>query len=299
MQILSVRHVTVYRYRRPVGFGEHRLLLRPRDSADQRLLDFALTIDPVPSELRWTLDAFGNNLAVARFDRRAAELRVESRMRVEHRPMGPPDGLLRDRALSWPFAYASDEVPDLARSAERHHRDPDHAVATWARRFVRSGGPTDTVRMLADMATAIRHDFNYLVRDEKGVQEPHDTLRLNSGTCRDFALLMMEAARSLGLAARFVTGYLHHPRGRSGVQGAGATHAWATIYLPGAGWVEYDPTNAIVGGRDLIRVAMARDPQQAIPLSGGWTGFAGDFLGMTVSVEVSDVSGGDGNADIP
>ncbi len=138
------------------------------------------------------------------------------------------------------------------------------------------------------MTHAIRRDLTYEAREESGIQDPVKTLRIGSGSCRDFAVLMMEAVRSLGLAARFVSGYLYVPEGRVGSRvGGGATHAWLEVYLPGAGWIEFDPTNGIVGNHDLVRVAVVRDPRQAVPISGSWTGFPSDHLGMTVEVEVT------------
>ena len=138
------------------------------------------------------------------------------------------------------------------------------------------------------MTHAIRQNLTYIAREESGVQDPVRTLRLGSGSCRDFAVLMMEAVRSLGLAAHFVSGYLFVPKNAPGGRvGGGATHAWLRVYLPGAGWVEFDPTNGIVGSHDLIRVAVVRDPRQAVPVSGSWTGFPSDSLGMTVEVEVT------------
>ncbi|MFT8244379.1 transglutaminase family protein [Roseomonas sp. BN140053] len=285
MPILSVRHVTTYRYRQAVRLGEHRILCRPRDSQDQRLLDFGLRITPEPSSLHWRQDVFGNQLAVAQFDLRSRELVFESTLRLDHRPPGPPDRWIEEQARLYPFSYDAEEMPDLARCMERHYRDPERAVDRWARRFLHEDRPTGTVGLLAAMAEHVRASFTYLRRDERGVQEPAETLRLGSGTCRDFAVLMMEAVRSLGLAARFVTGYLHSRRAASH-QGGGATHAWMQVYLPGAGWVEYDPTNGITDGRDLLRVAVAREPRQAVPLSGSYTGFPADSLGMTVEVEV-------------
>jgi transglutaminase-like putative cysteine protease len=197
---------------------------------------------------------------------------------------------LEDYASRYPFAYDSSEVPDLGRTAERHYPDPDHEVDAWARRFVRRQRDGDTLAILLAMATAIRAEFAYARRDDMGTQPPLVTLELGSGTCRDFALFLMEAVRSLGFAARFVSGYLYDDEqtadGDMAVVGGAATHAWAQIYLPGAGWVEFDPTNALVGGRNLIRVAVARDPSQAIPLSGSFVGAASAFAGMTVEVEI-------------
>jgi transglutaminase-like putative cysteine protease len=295
MPLLAVRHVTTYRYRQPVAFGEHRMMLRPREGHDQRILEARLAIAPEPVELRWLHDVFGNSVAVARFSGRAAELRFDSSVLLVHEPRGADDLRLDDHAAKWPFAYGPEEGPDLGRSIERHFPDPNREVDRWARRFVREGGPTDTLELLSAMTHAVRRDFAYIARDGGGTQEPRRTLRMGSGTCRDFAALMIEAVRSLGLAARFVSGYLYSPvRGGGGHVGGGATHAWVRVYLPGAGWVEFDPTNGIVGNRDLIRVAVARDASQAVPLSGSWTGFPADSLGMDVEVHVTSAEPEDG-----
>jgi transglutaminase-like putative cysteine protease len=152
---------------------------------------------------------------------------------------------------------------------------------------VSAKGRTETGKLLMTLCYAIHESFVYSRRTESGTQPPLMTLHLRRGTCRDFALFMMEAVRSLGFAARFVTGYVYVPNRDSGsVVGGGSTHAWCQVYLPGAGWVEFDPTNGIVGNRDLIRVAVARHPGQAIPLSGSYCGSASSFLGMTVEVKV-------------
>jgi transglutaminase-like putative cysteine protease len=286
MPILDIRHVTTYRYRRPVAFGEHRMMFRPRDGHDQRLIHALIAITPQPTELRWLHDVFGNSVGVARFSGRASELRFDSQVRLEHAPVNALDYPIGPDAETYPFAYDVDDMPDLARSIERQYPDPDHAVERWAKRFLRQGGPTGTRALLEAMTHAIRDGFTYIGRAERGVQEPTRTLRLQSGTCRDFALFMIEALRALGLAARFVSGYLYVPR-RGGHVGGGATHAWLRVYVPGAGWVELDPTNGIIGNRDLIRVAIARDHRHVLPLHGTWTGFPSDNLGMTVDVSVT------------
>ena len=301
MPLLSVHHRTTYRYRQPVAFGEHRIMFRPRDGHDQRLISAEVAIDPQPAGLRWIHDVFGNCVALARFDRRAAELVFDCRILLDHRPVNPLEFALDEHARSYPFAYDAADMPDLLRCIERQTPDPDRAVDIWARRFLRRPTPISTEALLADMTLAIRNDFAYQVREDAGVQDAAVTLALKSGTCRDFALLLMEAARAFGLAARFVSGYLYNPGGEAGRErvGAGATHAWAQIFLPGAGWVEFDPTNGIVGTtRDLIRVAVARDPRQAVPLSGTWTGFPSDSLGMTVEVEVTETPAADVSAPI-
>jgi transglutaminase-like putative cysteine protease len=288
MLVITVRHVTTYRYKQPVAFGEHRMMLRPRDSYDQKLLDAQLTITPEPADIRWVHDVFGNCVAIARFAGRAAELRFENVIRLDHSPTNALDFEIEEYAKRYPFTYGADEIPDLLRLIERQYLDPEHEVDRWARQFLRHDGRTDTSELLAAMTHTIRHDLTYVAREESGVQDPVKTLRMMSGSCRDFAVLMMEGVRSLGLAARFVSGYLHvREGGRGGRIGGDATHAWLQVYLPGAGWVEFDPTNGIVGNHDLIRVAVARDPRQAVPISGTWTGFPSDHLGMTVEVEVT------------
>jgi transglutaminase-like putative cysteine protease len=295
MHLLTVRHVTTYRYKQPVSFGEHRMMLRPRDSYDQRLIEARLVIEPQPVDLRWLHDVFGNCVALARFSTTSDMLRFDSTIRLDHSATNALDFQLENYAREYPFSYGSEEQPDLLRAIERQYLDPGRTIDRWAREFVRRDGPTDTQKMLAAMMFAIKDGFAYIARDEPGSQDPILTLQRGSGSCRDFALLMMEAVRSLGLAARFVSGYLYVPdKDGPGRVGGGATHAWLEVYLPGAGWVEFDPTNGIVGNRDLIRVAVVRDPRQAIPLSGSWTGNPSDLLGMTVEVAVTS----DGNGTI-
>jgi transglutaminase-like putative cysteine protease len=287
MSILTVRHVTTYRYRVPVSLGEHRMMFRPRDSYDQRLIDSALLIVPQPVSIRWMHDVFGNAVARATFEGRTEELRFESAIRLALYPTSVPDFQTETAATSYPFVYEPDELADLAPSIARAYPDPDREVERWALQFLSPGVSTPTGTLLMTMTRAISESFSYLRRVERGTQDPVSTLRLRRGTCRDFALLMIEAARALGLAARFVSGYLYVPS-RDGKEylGGGSTHAWCQVYLPGAGWVEFDPTNGIIGNRDLIRVAVSRDPGQAIPLSGSYDGHPDDELGMTVEVNV-------------
>jgi transglutaminase-like putative cysteine protease len=287
MPELTVRHVTTYRYSRPVTFGEHRMMFRPHESYDQRLIDIRLDIEPRPVDLRWIHDAFGNCVAIARFGAAADELRFESNVRLEHLPQNTPDFRMEAYARIYPFTYGPEEMPDLARSIERAYFDPLHEVDRWVRQFLDPTGETSTAELLMTITHAIKESLTYIHRYESGTQDPLTTLHTGQGTCRDFAVLMMEAVRALGLAARFVSGYLYVPSA-SGRVGGGNTHAWVQVYLPGAGWVEFDPTNGIIGNRDLIRVAVVRDPRQAIPLFGTWVGSNEDSLGMTVEVEVRE-----------
>lgn len=268
-------------------------MFRPRDSFDQRLLEATLVVDPAPRLIRWIHDVFGNCVAIVQIDEPAKELRFQSHIRLEHTPHVALDLQIDEEALTYPFSYDGDEIIDLERTITRHHPDPDGDLDRWARQFVRVGHPTETGHLLMTMCYAIHESFVYERRLASGTQTPLDTLQFRRGTCRDFAVLMMEAARSLGLAARFVTGYIYVPsRDGSITRGGGSTHAWCQIYLPGAGWVEFDPTNGIVGNRDLIRVAVARDPRQAIPLTGSYDGRASDYEGMSVQVNVTTETAG-------
>jgi transglutaminase-like putative cysteine protease len=284
MTTLYVTHRTTYRYHRPVELGEHRLMCRPRDSHDLRLIDTTLFIDPPAAGVRWMHDVFGNSIAIVTFgDEPAREVVFESAFRAEHYPSVPQAISIETYALALPFAYSEDESKDLGPTTLRHYPDPEQKVDAWARAIVENTPQHRTLDALIAITATIKQQFRYAAREEAGVQSPADTLILGSGSCRDFAVLMIEAARSLGLAARFVSGYLYDEQ----FVGGGSTHAWVQVYLPGAGWVEFDPTNAIVGGQNLIRVAVARDASQAAPLVGSFVGSADDFESMTVDVTVT------------
>jgi transglutaminase-like putative cysteine protease len=287
MKYLTVRHKTHYRYSAPVAFGPHRLMLRPRDSHDLRLVDAELTLSP-PGEMRWLHDVFGNSVAHVEFAQAAPELLIVSTLRLEHFGLSRPVFPIAPEAQVYPFVYSSDDRSDLGRLLDRHYPDPQGLVEAWAKRFV-TGRFMSTYNLLSNMNGAIRTEFAYNARNLEGTQTPVETLQNRSGTCRDFALLFIETVRSLGFGARFITGYLYDPAldGAGGaMQGSGATHAWADVYLPGAGWVEYDPTNGLIAGQNLIRIAVTRDPSQAIPISGTFDATRGQFLGMTVDVTV-------------
>jgi transglutaminase-like putative cysteine protease len=285
MTVFSVHHTTTYRYTRPVRPGLHQLLVRPRDSFDQHLLDSRLTVTPDPHEVRWIHDVFGNCVTLVDFSEKTRLLKFESIIRLEHTPENAPDFRIEDYARSHPFAYAVEELPDLTAYMRRDR--PGSEVEDWLAKFVTTGISRPTGQLLMTLNEAIAEGFSYKRRASRGTQTPGETLQSQQGTCRDFALLMMEAARSLGFAARFVTGYVYVPDRDGPLRlGGGSTHAWCQIYVPGSGWVEFDPTNGIVGNRDLIRVGVARTPAQAIPLSGSYWGDADDELGMEVSVNV-------------
>ena len=285
MKVLTVRHATTYRYAEPVTFGQHRLMLRPRDSHDLRLIRADLMLSP-PGNLRWMHDVFGNSVAVVDFAQAAAELSIVSTLEIQRYALERVEFPVDPEAETYPFVYSASDRADLGRLLDRYYPDPTGVVDEWAKRFA-AEKPVGTLAMLAAMNKAINQELTYQPRYAEGTQSPVDTLTQKTGTCRDYALLFIEAARTLGFGARFVTGYLYDPRldGGPGVQGAGATHAWAEAYVPGAGWVEYDPTNELIAGESLIRVAVTGDPSQAIPVTGSFSG--GNCLGMTVDVSVT------------
>ncbi|KXU83697.1 transglutaminase [Paraburkholderia monticola] len=282
---LTVRHQSVYRYSEPVRFGEHRMMFRPRASHDLRLLTTQLLITPTPERLHWLHDVFDNSVAVATFSVEASELLFRSEVTLEHWEAPLPDYSLEPYASTWPFAYTSEEASDLVNARSRQY--PDAEVDLWAQRFIEPVGITSTMTLLRSMTLEIKNSCMYVRRTEKGVNRPADTLRMRRGSCRDFAVLMMDAVRSLGLAARFVSGYIFVPD-YDATLGGGATHAWLQIYLPGAGWVDFDPTNSIVGNRHLIRVAVAWNYEQVLPLWGTWHGAMYSFLGLEVDVSVTE-----------
>ena len=284
---LIVRHTTEYQYSEPVRFGRHRMMFRPRDSHTLRLLDTSLSITPKPVNIRWFYDAFGNSVSYAEFgDTQATSLRFASEISILHYEIGQPTELLAASAQQYPFSYADEELPDLQAVMGLNRPDDDGRLASWAKQAA-GAGMVPTLQVLSNMMDTIRRDLRYQRRAIPGTQDPAQTLKLGTGSCRDFALLMIEALRSLNFAARFVSGYIFSS-GRAANLGGGATHAWVQVYLPGCGWIEIDPTNGIFGNRDLIRIAVARDHKQATPLTGSFIGRRAAYLGMSVSVSVID-----------
>lgn len=266
MPVVSIRHLTEYRYRRPVAFGEHRMMLRPLEAPDQQVLSAEVGIWPEPDEVVHDLDLHGATVGLARFGMVSDRLAFESRVQVDHRPT-PASKLI------------SDAIVDA--SARR----VEGAAAQWASRFLGRERRPLLLPVLTEMSQAVRKDFKYAVRLEGGPKTPEETLQDGGGSCRDFAVLMMAAVRSLGVPARFVSGYVYSSAVRKD-GGAGHTHAWVRAQVPGCGWVDFDPTHGTVGAANLIRVAVVANPAHALPLRGAWTGKPEDYLGMSVEVEV-------------
>lgn len=292
MRRLIVEHRTRYTYSEPVTFGQHRLMLRPRDSHGLRLHEARLTLSPT-ADVRYIYDVFGNSIALLDFHGPAAALSIESILELDSYETPDLQILLDPAAATYPFVYSSEDRFEASQMLTPHYRD-DGQVRLWLQRFITPGQSVPTLELLKAINGAIKEDFTYQARFEEGTQSPARTLEVGSGTCRDFALLFIEAVRELGFAARFVTGYLYTPHldlnseSTEEVTGAGATHAWAEVYLPGAGWIDFDPTNGLIGTDHLVRVAVVRDPRQASPIVGSFfSETPGAFLGMEVEVFVS------------
>ena len=309
---LEVEHVTTYRYNKPVEFSKHRVMFRPRAAHDIRVLSATLTASPHSTQY-WKQDVFSNSVAVVEPRIPADLLELRARFVIEHFGTANLELPLLPEAETYPFTYNDEDRLDLANFLPPQYPEDQAVVREWVKQFLPRRGTIHTRDILANLNGAIRSDFKYQSREAMGTQRPAETLSRNSGTCRDFALLMMEVVRSLGLAARFVSGYLYDKAldtaappvvRNTGLQqgarqleshdkplvvGGGATHAWLNVFLPGAGWVPYDPTNMLVGGTDLIRVAYTRKPEQAAPVSGSWFGAAADFAAMDVAVSVRRV----------
>jgi transglutaminase-like putative cysteine protease len=291
----DITHTTTYRYAKPVTFGEHRVMFRPRDSHDLRVLATDLEVSP-EAQVRLIQDPYSNSVALVQPQGEATELRIVCSFTIEHAHSNNLELPLSPSAEFFPFAYSVEERFDLEHYLRPHYDDPEGKLTAWARQFIRTDGPTGTRDLLVHMNQHIRDNLTYAARDEEGTQTPLQTLEKNAGSCRDFALLMMEAARRLGVATRFVTGYLYDPsldenaEADPNIVGAGSTHAWLQAYLPGAGWVPFDPTNNLLGGYHLVRVGVVRDPKQAAPISGSWFGEPSAYLGMTVDVRVKRVA---------
>lgn len=281
--IFRVLHSTEYRYDKPVTFGPHLLMVRPRDAHDLWVEDAQLRITPTP-KVRWYFDTFGNSVAEVQFSEPSDALRIVSELQLRRYPAAPHIDSRRVVA-NYPFRYSYDEAIDLSRYLALQNPHECAIVSEWLHREFLDR-PSNALQLLRLLSDKVHHAIEYSQREEMGTQSAAQTIEASRGTCRDFAFLFMEAARSLGFAARFVTGYLYDRTDAGDLSGGGSTHAWADIYIPGEGWIEFDPTNRIIGGAQLIRVATTRTPSQACPISGSYFGDA-ELLELEVSVEVS------------
>jgi transglutaminase-like putative cysteine protease len=283
---LRIHHKTTYRFRQPVSLGPHRLMLRPRETRDLRLMSNTLAITPTAT-VTWAHDVFGNAVGTATFSTMTDVLFIDSVADILLNAAAWPVFDIAVSAINFPFRYSDDEWTDLGPLTILQYADPAGQLRGWARGFVRSN-PTDTLSLLKDLSAGVAGRISYQSRDDEGTQSPVLTLDRGWGSCRDFAMLFVEAVRSLGFGARIVSGYLYNPnQDRMGSAGAGSTHAWAEVYVPGAGWITFDPTNRSVGSLNLIPVAVARDIHQVVPVAGSFIGASDAFQGMDVEVRVT------------
>jgi len=282
---LSIHHRTEYRYHHSISLGPHRLMLRPREALDLRLISSAMTIVP-PAQVTRAHDVFGNVVATAVFQGATDSLVIDSVVELQIYGSAWPVFDIAASAIVYPFRYSDDEWTDLGALTIQQYPDPAGRLKKWAQAFVR-GYRTDTLAMLKDLSVGVSGWIQYQSREEEGTQSPIQTLDRGWGSCRDFAVLFVEAARSLGFGARIVSGYLYNPdRGLAGATGAGSTHAWGEVYVPGAGWITFDPTNRSVGGSNLIPVAVARNIRQVMPVAGNFVGSDNALKSMAVEVLV-------------
>jgi len=290
MTWISITHRTTYRYAGPVPLGPHQLMVRPRETRDLRLLRFDLEIAPA-AQVDWSNDVAGNAVAMARFEGAASVLEATARMVVDMAaPVWPVFPVAAD-AVQYPFDYAADDMADLGPLATPQYQDDKGRLTDWVAAFVMQQ-PTDTLSLLKDVANGVTTQISYQSREMEGTQGPLETLDRGWGSCRDFAVLFAEAARTLGFGARLVSGYLFNPSGEeTGSAGDGSTHAWVEVFVPGAGWIAFDPTNRSVGGANLIPVAVARKIEQVAPMTGSFHGRPSDLISMDVSARVAQLDG--------
>lgn len=282
---LRIQHRTSYSYSKPLEFGPHRMMLRPRESRNLRLNSHILNINP-DAAVTWSHDVFGNSVAIAKPQGKTDSLVIESLLEISlDEDQWPVFDISADAAY-YPFLLSQDEMTDLGALRLQGYLDSSGIVRIWAEGFV-AGESTGTLALLKDISNGVAARLTYETREDEGAQTPAQTLHSNKGSCRDFAVLFVDAVRSLGFGARIVSGYLYDADQTAiGSSGAGSTHAWAEVYVPGAGWITFDPTNRSVGGFNLVPVAVGRDILQTMPVTGSFVGNADSFQGMEVEVKV-------------
>jgi transglutaminase-like putative cysteine protease len=280
MQRYKVLHRTYYDFSGPVWLGPHALRLRPREGHELRIESSTLEITP-PAKLRWHRDVEDNSVAIATFDSPASQLVIESEVLLQQFNEAPLDFLVADYATDYPFAYTLEERVVLSPCMRVAEPTASDRLTNWVANLWQPGERLQTYALLQHLCVHIHQTLAYQLREEPGVQTAADTLSRGTGSCRDFANLFMEAARHLGLAARFVSGYLH---AAPSAVNFGSTHAWAEVYLPGAGWKGFDPTIGEIVGTSHFAVAVARLPESVPPIAGSFVGPPGASLQVGVWV---------------
>ncbi|MEY1557907.1 transglutaminase domain-containing protein [Yoonia sp. R2331] len=285
MPTITIAHTTTYRYRTAVVLGPHRLMLRPRETRDITLTAFDLEITPT-ARLDWSHDVAGNAIVIANFDAATDTLSIRSHTTAILTAPEWPVFPIAAAATSYPFLYSAEDWTDLGALSAPQYQDDAGRLSSWVEQFVMRR-PTDTLSLLKDVSNGITAQITYEIRESEGTQGPLETLDRGCGSCRDFAVLFAEAIRTLGFGARLVSGYLYDPSDdQHGSAGSGSTHAWVEVFVPGAGWIPFDPTNRSVGSTNLIPVAVARNISQVAPVTGSFQGEGTNLLSMEVVVRV-------------
>ena len=281
---IHIHHRTSYQYAVNVSFGPHRLMMRPRESHGLRLESCAFAIS-VPHRIRWIRDVHENNIGLVDFTELATKLTIDGEFVLEVREENPFNFVISPEAAEYPFSYEPDHFVELRPLIRATFvRDVDR-VREWLKPFWHPGKREETLKLLQQINSHIYRSFRYQRRMERGVQSPAETLEKNSGSCRDFATLFMEVGRSLGLAARFVSGYMYSPE----IAGRMSMHGWAEIYLPGAGWIGFDPSWGILADSHYFAVATTRHSEHAPPISGTYIGTPRSFLKTHVDLYVKKI----------
>lgn len=280
MQRYRILHRTYYSFSDEVQLGPHTLRLRPREDHEVRIESAKLTIRPT-AVLRWHRDVEDNSVAIATFETRASQLAIESDVVIQQFNAAPLDFLVDAQAVDYPFAYAAEDHPVLFPYMDASRRGTGDPLTAWVDTVWSPGERIQTYALLQRLCVSIHERIAYQVREEPGVQDAAQTLALGTGSCRDSAALFIEAARYLGLAARFVSGYLE---AEPSALNYGATHAWAEVYLPGAGWKGFDPSIGEMAGAQHTPVAVARLPESVPPVAGTFVGTPGANLSVGVWV---------------
>ena len=280
MQRYKIIHRTYYNYSAIVKLGTHHLLLRPRESYELRIESFSLKSTPT-AKIFWHRDVEDNSVAVATFETPTQQLLIESELIIQHYNESPLNFIVSDYAINYPFKYLANDNFILSSYMVLPNEETRTLLNNWIYNVYKYNEKIQTYTLLQKLTTYIFKNFTYKVREEAGVQTAKQTLSYGSGSCRDFAFLFMEAVKCLGLATRFVSGYLYAPLMSEQV---GSTHAWAEVYIPGGGWIGFDPTTGNIAGTDHISVAVSRLPDNVPPIAGSFVGISDSTLSVGVWV---------------
>ncbi|HBR93240.1 MAG TPA: transglutaminase family protein [Opitutae bacterium] len=289
---LSIQHHTTHSYERAVSFSDHALFLRPLDSHLRHVVRFEVATTPA-SQQRWVRDAYGNLVLRCNFGLlESQQLSFNTSIVIEVGEDNPFDFILESYATAYPFSYREPDLTALRPYVNAQAPKGAGRVLDWFYQAVPSPMQhVDVVQFLSDLNAAVARDINYLRRDEEGIQDPDTTLALRTGSCRDMAVLFIAITRQLGFAARFCSGYLYDPpvAGEDAHvfnRAVGSMHAWAEIYLPGAGWKGFDPTNGILANGFFIPCAVSHEPKAVDPIQGSYFANASVASTMDVSLEI-------------